>query len=302
MTSISITSRSFEGASDLRAMAELVRAFPNDHAHVVDLPYRLASPSLEFAENVRIWTDANNALVAFGVVQQPWQALDYAVHPCAYTTSVEDEILTWATERAAGLAAERGSSYLLNIYVPEASRERMAALERHGFRRDDSWSMVYLRQSPIALPARAPIPEGFVVRPLAGMKEVDAYVALHRTAFGSTNMTVPWRQRTLEMPEHIHDLDLVIAAADGQLAAFCICWLHPNRRAAQIEPLGVHPDFQQLGLGRAILVEALERARAHGAEAAIVESYADNDPARHLYESVGFRPSQTLITYGLEAQ
>lgn len=297
----SITSRLFEGADDLRAIAELVRTFPNEHAHVVDLPYRLASPSLESVENARIWTDADNGLVAFGVIQQPWQALDYAVHPRANSTGVEDEILTWAAKQAACLAAERGSSYLLNIYVPEVSRERMVALERHGFTRDKSWSMVYLRQSPIVPPVRVPLPEGFVVRSLAGAGEVEAYVALHRATFGTTNMTVPWRARTLTMPEYIPDLDLVVAAADGRLAAFCICWLHPNKSAAQIEPLGVHPDFQQLGLGRAVLLEALYRARAHGAETAIVESYADNDPARHLYESVGFRPAQTLITYGLEA-
>lgn len=301
MASPAFTTRPFAGADDLRRMADLVRTFPDKHANVVDLPYRLSSPSLDSPENVRLWTGADDMLVAFGVVQQPWQSLDYALHPRAYQSDVEDQLLTWAVERAAALGRERGSPYRLNVYVPDDRHEQMIALERHGFARDDTWTMLYLGQSPVASPLPSPLPTGWSIRPLAGSDEVEAYVALHRAAFGSTNMTVPWRRRTLAMPEYIPDLDLVIAAPDGRLAAFCICWLHPDGSTGQIEPLGVHPDFQQLGLGRAVLLEGLRCLRDHGATTALVEAYANNDSARYLYESVGFRPTRTLRTYAQEA-
>lgn len=300
MTPTAFTTRPFAGVQDLHLMADLVRASSDDYAHVVDLPYRLSSPSLDSTENVRLWVDADGALFAFGVVQQPWQALDYALHPRAHAAGVEDQILVWAIGRAAELGQERGSPYRLNVYVPDDRHEQMNALERHGFVRDNTWTMLYLGQSPIASPLPSLLPTGFVIRPLAGSDEVEAYVALHRAAFGSINMTVPWRRRMLDMPEYIPDLDLVVVTPDGRLAAFCICWLHPDGSTGQIEPLGVHPDFQQLGLGRAVLLEGLGHLRDHGATTALVQAYANNDPARYLYESVGFRSTRTLITYAQE--
>ena len=79
------------------------------------------------------------------------------------------------------------------------------------------------------------------------MNEIAAYVNLHQAVFESKNMTVAWRERTLQRPKYIPDLDLVIAAPDGRLAAFCVCWLHKDLNgniSGQIEPLGVHSDFE----------------------------------------------------------
>jgi ribosomal protein S18 acetylase RimI-like enzyme len=92
-------------------------------------------------------------------------------------------------------------------------------------------------------------------------------------------------------------LDLVAVAPDGRLAAFCIGWALSDHSETQVEPLGVHPDFQQLGLGRAVLLEGLRRMQAIGARRAHVETYSVNDPARGLYESVGFQATRTPLTY-----
>ena len=73
-------------------------------------------------------------------------------------------------------------------------------------------------------------PEGFVIRPLGGIEEVDAYVDLHQSVFESRNMTREWRMRTLDRPEHDPDLDLVVVAPDGRLAAFFIGWLNTGSR------------------------------------------------------------------------
>ncbi len=93
----------------------------------------------------------------------------------------------------------------------------------------------------------APLPPGFHIRPLAGAGEIDAYVALHQAVFQSKSMNSEWRQRTLQRAEYEPDLDLVVEAPNGQLAAFCIGWLDRSRAygkpAGQIEPMGVHADF-----------------------------------------------------------
>jgi mycothiol synthase len=102
-------------------------------------------------------------------------------------------------------------------------------------------------------------------------------------------MTPEWRARTLRMPPYRSELDLVISTPEGEMAGFCVGWFEPSRHIAQIEPLGVHPRFHQLGLARILLLEILHRFKEHGATSAIVETTLDRSPARHAYESVGFQ-------------
>ncbi len=91
------------------------------------------------------------------------------------------------------------------------------------------------------------------------------------------------------MPTYRPELDLVVSTPDGELAGFCVGWFEPSRRIAPIEPLGVHPRFHQLGLGRVLLLEVLRRFKEHGATSAMVETDGDRILARHTYESVGFQ-------------
>lgn len=104
-------------------------------------------------------------------------------------------------------------------------------------------------------------------------------------------MTVEWRLHTLQRPEYLPELDLVVAAPDGRLAAFCIFWLDrdPVREVSgQIEPLGVRPEFRGLGLSRAILVQGLRRLQQHGAERVYVITDNFRDAALGTYRAVGF--------------
>jgi ribosomal protein S18 acetylase RimI-like enzyme len=188
------------------------------------------------------------------------------------------------------------------VEAREDDLPRLALLARHGYSLDDDY-----RYMLFSLPLRGPaapslspayLPEGFAIRALAGVQEVDAYVAVHRRAFASTSMTAAWRARTLRMPGYMPELDLVATAPDGRLAGFCVGWLAPERQVAQIEPIGVDPEFQGLGLGRALLLEMLCRFAAYGAEQAIVETESSRLSARGFYEVVGFRPISQALRKG----
>jgi mycothiol synthase len=290
------------GQSDLQRMYDLALAFPEAAFHVVDLPYRLCSPSAQMLENVRLWEDAQGRLLGFAIAQLPWLTVDYVVHPSAREAGVEQAILNWALARWPQFMAERGLKYSLFLEAREDQPERIALLEYLGFVRDE-WHTLHLAQPLNGTVPPAQPPEGFTIRPLAGEEEAEGYVALHRAAFGSENMTLDWRLRTLRTPQYIPELDLVAVAPDGRLAAFCICWLSQHSHdengsnTGQVEPMGVHPDFQQRGLGRAILLEGLRRLREHGALTAFVDSDGENDPSRLLYESAGFRVASTVLKY-----
>jgi ribosomal protein S18 acetylase RimI-like enzyme len=138
-------------------------------------------------------------------------------------------------------------------------------------------------------------PEGFVLRPLAGEGEVAAYVALHRAAFGTENMTVERRLAIVRNQGYIPELDLVAAAPDGTLAAFCVCSVEAEENATRelprgaIDIIGSRPDWRGKGLGRAMLLAGLRALRAHGMGVATLGTGSDNIAGQRLYESAGFR-------------
>ena len=140
-------------------------------------------------------------------------------------------------------------------------------------------------------------PPGYSLRPLAGAAEVGAYVDLHQAVFESKNMTLPWRETTLQQPDYRPELDLVIEAPAGGLAAFCIGWLSPDCLTGMIEPLGVAREYRRLNLGRLLLEECLRRMHALGAEQVLVLTDNFRGPALSLYQSAGFQVREPVLVY-----
>ena len=301
---MSIAQREFSGEADIQAMMALARLAPRENLHIIDLPYRLSSWALDHPGNVGMWVNADDQLLAWAVLQTPFWTIDYVCHPDA-GEELHRRILAWADARAlAVLDTPAGHPlWFVNVFANQAGRIR--DLEGAGFAPqadvgEDSWSKVLLSR-----PAEMPVPDyslpaGFDIRPLSGEEEVDAYVQLHRAVFGSRNMTVAWRERMLRRPEYQADLDLVVVAPDGHLAAFCVCWLDtrlPEGPGGQVEPLGVHEGFRYLGLGQAILSEGLRRLLLRGARMVYVETDRHRNAALRLYEEVGFRPMHEVLVY-----
>lgn len=303
---MTIKMRAYTGEADQALMRDLVEAFPGDNLHVLDLPYRFSSWSFDDPRTVGLWEDAEGRLLAWAVLQTPFWALDYAYHPDVDAQDIHRQILAWALTRAQEIKDDPGGRPIWFVNVRADQTDRMRDLEQAGFARQDTvaenpWSKVWMQCLPIDLLPGTVLPAGFQIRPLAGMSEVDAYVALHREAFGSTSMTSAWRQRTLRRPEYLPDLDLVVEAPQGTLAAFCILWLgRPGAeggRMGQVEPLGVGEAFRHQGLGQAILREGVRRLHAHGATSVFVETDDYRDAAFRLYQSAGFQVIHNILVY-----
>jgi GNAT superfamily N-acetyltransferase len=87
------------------------------------------------------------------------------------------------------------------------------------------------------------------------------------------------------------DLHVLVEAPDGTMASSTIMWLDEANKTVEFEPVGTHPDYRRLGLGRAMMRHGMQLARAAGAtHATVVCLGAPGHPkARGLYYSVGFR-------------
>jgi mycothiol synthase len=79
---------------------------------------------------------------------------------------------------------------------------------------------------------------------------------------------------------------------DGRLAAFCWTKRHPASSSdpamGEIYVIGVDPDFQGLGLGRALVVAGLAWLAAVGETVGMLYVEDTNAAARALYDRLGF--------------
>ena len=298
---MTLVQRPFSDPSQTALMSSLAERFPAGCLHVTDLPYRLSSWACDDPENSGLWFDENGQLVAWALLQTPFWTIDYVCNP-AVESGLHAEILAWADRRAnASLKTPAGHpSWFVDVFSGQV--ERIHDLEKAGFKcqsdvGEDSWSKVLMRRSSEAPVKHYEPPKGFVVRPLAGENEVEAYVELQRSVFGSKNMTVEWRTRTLHQPAYRSDLDLVVQTPDGRLGAFCICWFDEKSMAGRVEPLGCHQDFRGYALGRVALSAGLKRLQALGAKNIFVETDSFRNTAFRLYESFDFQILEEVLVY-----
>ncbi|HJT59268.1 MAG TPA: GNAT family N-acetyltransferase [Ktedonobacteraceae bacterium] len=295
---MSITSHEFRGETDMSRVLDLVRRVPLPSRHLIDLPWRLCSPTINEGHDAAFWEDAEGQVVGFAAWQYYWAALDFFILPAPQMQEVEAALFAWADERFRELDEERGHPLPYWVEFCDDDRERQQLIEAHGFMLEVDYSYISLQHMLVDLAPVPALPDGFLLRSLAGESEVAELAEMHRMAFESTAMTTEWRTRVIHTSQYRPELDLVICAPDGSLVGSCLGWFEPSRLVAQIEPISVHPRFQRRGLGRILLLEMLHRFQAHGASSAIIEPSIENAPIRKACESVGFQMTHTIRRRG----
>jgi mycothiol synthase len=275
----------------------LLNADPaHPHIHAVDMPYRLTSTWQDHGCELGLW-QKDDQLLAWAVFQPPWWNLDYAMHPSVRGTSLETEIFTWGHEQMKQYASRTGDSFYGSVeFFADAPKAAETAVQAQalGFQKFE-WSIIRFEMDLQQTLPQPQLPAGFTVRPLRGEAEVAAYVNLHRAAFESEIMTESWRRRTLAHPFYKPEIDLVVVNPDGELVGFCVCWLWQD--IGHIEPLGVHPDYQGQGLGRALELTALQTLRSYGAGSMYVDHRSFNEAAIALSLQTGFKQIHDAVRY-----
>jgi GNAT superfamily N-acetyltransferase len=205
-----------------------------------------------------------------------WQA-----HPSR--SDLLDEVLDW-----------------LELEVPDAKRRTAAraadnsALERfraRGYAHDPSapWHLLNARSlDDIAQPI---LPSGYVLKTMRQIANVPRRVAVHRAAWEPSSVTEDSYARVMSTWPYRDDLDFVVEAPDGSLAASALGWYDDANRVGEFEPVGTHPEHRRLGLARAVLLFGMQCLRDAGAEHAIIGCRGDDayPVPKQVYESIGFR-------------
>lgn len=242
-------------------------------------------------QGVTIWETPSGEIVAVVNPEGPGEAF-LQVDPGARTPHLEAEMLAAAEDRIAADGA-------LLVWAPASDEGWTRRLRQSGYEPTEADEHVRARSldAPLPLPDIAP---GYRVRALGGDEDFPARGELSLRVFhpipdGSTAMSADDYRNVQRCPLYRRDLDLVAQAADGALAAFSTFWFDDVTRTVVIEPAGTDAPHRRRGLGRALLLTGMERARWLGATTAYVGSYG---PAAHaVYESVGLATVEHIVAW-----
>lgn len=120
-----------------------------------------------------------------------------------------------------------------------------------------------------------------IVRPMR-IDDLPQVQAVDETSFSN-----PW-------PKNAYRFELLenqnghcwVAEVDSRIAGMIVCWLILDE--IHIATIAVHPDYRQQGIGKQMVIAALEALIPQGALLATLEVRAGNIVAQNLYRFFGF--------------
>lgn len=185
-------------------------------------------------------------------------------------------------------AASRGGGAVA-LWERDVERGAGPALVARGLRktRELLQLRVALMEDAVADAASPPVP----VRPFRPGRDEETWLATNRRAFAGHPEQGSWTLEDLRRREGEPWFDaggFLLHEVDGRLAAFCWTKVHRAPALGEIYVIGVDPDFQGRGLGRALTRAGLGHLAARGISTAMLYVEATNTPALVLYRSLGF--------------
>ena len=219
------------------------------------------------------------------------------VHPQFRTLALEAEMLAHAAEH---LSCEHQAGRRI-VYLPVFSDDllRQEALVACGYIKGDGKSHHWRRDLDTP-PPETPIAPGYVIR---SMGTIDEHPARSWASWRSFHSDEPdenydgdwsWYQNLQAAPLYRRDLDIVAAAPDGSIAAFCTIFYDDYTRSAVSVLVGTAAEHWRRGLGKAVLAEGMRRLSKLGCTRLFATAY--DPPADALYRSM-FQNMQIAETW-----
>jgi ribosomal protein S18 acetylase RimI-like enzyme len=182
------------------------------------------------------------------------------------------------------------------IWTAESDVGQIAALAELGFRQGPEPGFNHFVGHLDGLDLAGPgLPPGYALTTVTTDADIAARVAAGRAAFKGSTMSVEKYRFCRTTPLYRPNLDALVTAPDGSVAAFALAWLDPLSSAVELEPVGTHPDHQRRGLGSAVCRAALRTARAMGGGQVLISADGANPAANGLYASLGLGLAARII-------
>ncbi|UCH04868.1 MAG: hypothetical protein JSW05_01550 [Candidatus Thorarchaeota archaeon] len=212
----------------------------------------------------------------------------YWIHIHPEYTDLESEIISTIEEDHRELCVKEKQDFEIRTLIQETDEDRQALYSGRGYQKTDLWE--YNRRRPLDPPIlEYEVPEGFAIRSVDVEEDFSRYREVLVAVFPHCGKMTKRTARTYtEASFYKEDLDLVVVTPEGSFAAFATVRLDPVSRIAELEPVGTHPDYRRLGLGRSVICEGLNRLQKYKPSVICIPGAAATEAANRLYDSVGF--------------
>jgi mycothiol synthase len=150
------------------------------------------------------------------------------------------------------------------------------------------------------------LPEGVVLRSFVRGQDEEAWLAANAAAFAHHPEQGSMTRADLEarMAEDWFDAEgflLAVREADGALLGFHWTKVHPGIGAhppmGEVYVVGVTPEAQGMGLGKALTIAGIEHLHGKGLQAIMLYVDGDNAAAVALYRKLGFTRWDVDVMY-----
>ncbi len=251
-------------------------------------PFRDELPAWE--KTIGVWETPSGAIAGAIVTEneEPGEVWPQ-IHPDH--TDLYPKMVDYAEDR---LADRVGGVGFVKLFVNEGTELEAIAAAR-GYTKLADRRMVHLEHRVTGRERAGSLPQGFVIRSVAEEDDVEQRRMAKAIAFGGHFAPSDWPPASAftemqQAPGYRADLDLFVAAPNGDCAAFCTIWVDERNHYANFEPVGTRVDYQGQGLAPALLTEGFRRMARLG----VTRSFMDS--ANPFYRKVGFR--ETPWAYG----
>jgi len=295
--------RTYTGETDLKLLQDFNAAAiaMTDHCgylHPGDIPHHIYNGNKHYdpVELMTIWED-DQGVAAWLLADPGHKSFDAQLRPDLWGTNLACEVLELAHARTVELMQRHkiDSEYIYaDAFQGDTARSEL--LEALGWEPDGEppYVLNHTEINSIDVPA---LPDGFTFRSASGIQDAASLAAVHNAAFKPTNWTPELYRKVMQSPGYAPERELVIQAPDGTFVAFTVTWYDHLNHTGLFEPVGTSREYQRRGFGRALMLYGLQQMAAAGMKYTSVAHFGDNEAARGLYQSCGFKPWYLLDGY-----
>ena len=293
-----IISRAYNGDEDLiSVLAFLCETFRRTLSYQNWFPDRFennhrSGGRKHWVDDIRMWEEVDDAATPtrrrIVALANPESRFDYFIQIDPEYGFLEREMLAWIERHCEQKKEDPRAKEKLRIHTIEGNSARELLLAELGYQKGEIAG--YLRLRPMDLP----IPDsdcsrGYQIRSIKGRDDYHKLAATTRLVFGHGEwFNAEVYEGITRCSFYRQDLDLVAVAEDGTFASFCTFRVDPASGITNLEPMGTHPDYRQLGLAKALISEGLKRTMKYDPTLFYIGGATDTPAANRLYDSVGY--------------
>lgn len=153
------------------------------------------------------------------------------------------------------------------------------------------------------LPEPVVLAEGFTIAPL-GIDRAADYRGIAdciSAAFNTDRDVQPVLEGLEANPMFRPELSVFARSPEGRIAAYCRGTVDAGNGVCGIDPVCCHPDFQRMGLSKAVVQACLRTQRDLGGRFTYIGSAPEPAPGTFLYRSLGPSDVATASTWTMNA-